>query len=119
MAQSKGNAVLLVGATVFVGYLFLTKRLQKVLQVLAEPAPGAESTPGAYTPQGQGGLGIPRAPWSSGIKIPTSGAPAGWKFHPPESGAPRGWWEAPGSGGAFPGKGHQAPTSWTPGWELQ
>jgi|SRR5581483_9423868 len=67
MAQARGNAVLLVGATVFVGYLFLTRRLQKVVQVLAEPAPGTQQA--SATNGGQG------APVPAGIKIPTSGGP--------------------------------------------
>jgi hypothetical protein len=79
MAQ-KGNAVVLVAGTMFVGYLYLTGRLQKVIQVLAEPAPGAAlaaSTPGATQPSAPGRGPIqPEAPWHSlpaGVRVPTGG----------------------------------------------
>jgi hypothetical protein len=79
MAQ-KGNAVVLVAGTMFVGYLYLTGRLQKVIQVLAEPAPGAEgqplatSSPGESTPASPGaGPRTPRATWESGGPLMDAG----------------------------------------------
>jgi hypothetical protein len=87
----KGNAVLLVAATMFVGYLYLTGRLQRVIQVLAEPAPGKAletSEPGAIAPQGRGGLGIPRAPWQ-GVRVPTAGTPP---IAPSGTWTPGWWW---------------------------
>jgi hypothetical protein len=86
MASRKTDSVLLVALTVFVGYLFVTRRLQAVFDVLKGPAPGATketATGGQIVPQGQGGLGIPKATWqytppfnpsSGGFHLETGGS---------------------------------------------
>jgi len=70
MAARKTDSVILVSATVFVGYLFVTRRLQAVFDVLKGPSPGAGpevSTPGATVGSGPG----------------TKDAKATWQYTPP------------------------------------
>jgi hypothetical protein len=76
----KGDSVLLVAATVFVGYLFVTRRLQAVFDVLKGPAPGAApevSTPGATAGTGPG-TSDARAPWQHTPPIGGEWTPSWW-----------------------------------------
>jgi hypothetical protein len=63
---SQGGNVFLVVGVLFIAYLFLTRRLQRVVEVLREPAGGAATTDTQWHPP----LALP-----PGVRVPTSGTP--------------------------------------------
>lgn len=91
IAGGKGGAVLLITGTLFVGYLYLTRRLPKVIQAISTPTTGNEYTnPGITVPSG-GTAPYPAGPPGSPNTVPINPTTPGTTNGPPVSVTPGGY----------------------------
>jgi len=61
----QGGTVLLIGGVLFLGYLFLTRRLQRVLEVIRDPVAGGELPPATGSRGAGSAASAPRPPRGS------------------------------------------------------